>query len=237
MGHKGFEKMPTKLMFFDSQITCQVECPQDEWEFRFAAAVKACAFNSGAWKPLKYEALLWEPGSLHAFSSTIDIPPQHLQNMLSARGTVHETISDEVTVAGMVKQVLKLAPVLKRMDRSFALDLSLVEHVLEEKLVAKVKGMTLNCLAEPGETMPYIESMKRFAELKKTKEYIACAEMQSDIASIESFVCTIAKGFAPRVGPHQRLHSFLQTGSEAGREFLPGAFPFCYEGIGRWMCG
>ena len=220
LGHQKFAKLPTTLAFMNEPIKVQVECPQDEWDFRLAACMKACAFNSRTWKPLKYELLINDPGSLPDIPTVVQIPAKHLQRMISARDTLEEAIENETTVSGMIKKAVKISTSLKKLDRTFCLDLGYLEQRLEIALRKKVEDMTMACLPEVEDEFTYKESMKRLAVLRKSRQYIACVELQGDIVSIEALVCTLAKGYAPKVHTLSNYTTFFKRGLKRVENFF-----------------
>ena len=107
LGHKHFEKLWVELPFLGHTVGVYIEGPEDEYEFRVAAARKACALNSKQMAITPWEALLFEAGEIPGVPQFTKVPESQLELIYSARKEGASYVCSTVTkLSSMISTLL-----------------------------------------------------------------------------------------------------------------------------------
>ena len=131
--HRAIERVIAKINFHGSEMAINIECINDEWQWRLNSMLKSHALNTQQVEPLIWETWCFPPRGVPGARETGVIPEEAMAAIVSARDAAGDYISDisadvTPTLAEVTKHILGRARFLKSLDRSFEMDLHFLQN-------------------------------------------------------------------------------------------------------------
>ena len=201
IGHRNFEKVWTTVFYMGQNCGLYLETPQDEWEFRLAAAQRSASVNSSQTAMMPWERLVLRPGEIPKTPQTSSVPDAQLRLFIIARKQALEFLPTGcVSLDKMIHTILSKSKEIKKVDRTFALDIAFLEEHAVRLLQSQIREGILACLPSTEVVISMDETIKKLSALERTEQYFsATATMQGEVSSAKSLVQTLSRRYSPNL--------------------------------------
>lgn len=149
-GHVNFERRQVSVEFLGAPMNVLACDPTEMWLLMLMARVKTIAVHTGQVPALPWETTMMEAAPLELVPELLTLSEKLVRDSTVCRKAALKVLGSAKTFREMRSAISSQLKMLTELDKTFALESTYLETVLEEKASKVVQNKILSCLPAEG---------------------------------------------------------------------------------------